>query len=241
MARKPRPARTDTPPMPNSRPSCRPAVPPPPVSGAAVGTNGDCVTVAWTVTVAVTVACGVDEARVERLGVADGEAAAGELGARVAEEETETETETETEAWAVDRPVEELLVLACVVAAEDPPPPAGDGVWVAGFVAEPDDDVNGVGVKVDGTEEPLGEQAETATVSRTAPAARRPAASHASRVAAGVVSRIFMDPPRTRQLHPLIRRARSGGRGAVLQELAALRIKNYPITERQSRTRAAKG
>jgi hypothetical protein len=40
------PNRTAAPPMPNTRPSCRPAVPPPPVSGAAVGNVGveECVT-----------------------------------------------------------------------------------------------------------------------------------------------------------------------------------------------------
>ncbi len=199
MARKPSPARTDAPPMPNSRPSWRPAVPPPPVSGAAVG---NCVTVA----VVVTVARGVDEARIERVCVADGEEeAAGELGARVAEAEAETETDAETEALAVVTrpeagvlapvlPAALLLVAGCVVVD---PPPATDGVRDAECAAEPDD-VSGVGTKVDGTEEPPPMQAETVTVSRTAPAARRPAASHASRVAAGVLSRIFMDPPRTR-------------------------------------------
>jgi hypothetical protein len=87
-----------------------------------------------------------------------------------------------------------LLVAGCVV--EDRPP-AGDGVRVAAWVVAPDD-VSADGVKVDGTEEPPDVQAETAIASRTAPAARRPAASHVSRVAAGVLSRIFMDPPRTR-------------------------------------------
>jgi hypothetical protein len=77
-------------------------------------------------------------------------------------------------------------------------PPAGEGVRVTGCVVDPEDDVSGVGVKVDGTEEPPAVQAETAIASRNAPAARRPAASRASRVAAGVLSRIFMDPPRTR-------------------------------------------
>ena len=33
----PKPTRTATPPAPNRTPSCSPAVPPPPVSGAAVG------------------------------------------------------------------------------------------------------------------------------------------------------------------------------------------------------------
>lgn len=171
-------------------------MPPPPVSGAAVG---NCVTVA----VAVTVAWGVDEARTERVGVADGEEAAGELGARVADAETDTETETEAETETlavVTRPeaavlAAVLLVAGCVVV--DRPPP-GEGVRVSGCVAAPEDDVTGVGVKVDGTEDPLGEQAETAIASRNAPAARRPAAGQASRVAAGVLSRIFMDPPRTR-------------------------------------------
>jgi hypothetical protein len=81
---------------------------------------------------------------------------------------------------------------------EDRPPPVGDGVRVTDCVSGPDDEVSGVGVKVDGTEEPPAVQAETAIASKTAPAARRPAASHASEVAAGVLSRIFMDPPRTR-------------------------------------------
>ena len=197
MARKPSPARTDAPPMPNSRPSWRPAVPPPPVSGAAVG---NCVTVA--VAVAVTVACGVDEARIERVGVAAGVEPAGELGTRVAEAETETETETEAETEAlavVTRPGAGVLAAVLLVAGcalVDRPSP-GEGVRVSGCVAAPED-VTGVGVKVDGTEDPLAVQAETAIASRTAPAARRPAASCASRVAAGVLSRIFMDPPRTR-------------------------------------------
>jgi hypothetical protein len=106
-----------------------------------------------------------------------------------------------------DLPVDELLVAGCVV--EELPPPV-DGVWVADCVAELDD-VSGVGVNVDGTEEPPAVQAEAATVSRTAPAARRPAVSHASRDgAAGVLSHMFMDPPRTRPLHPLMCRARPG-------------------------------
>lgn len=103
----------------------------------------------------------------------------------------------EAEALAdADLLVDEVLVAGCVV---EELPPAGDGVWVTGCVAEPDVDVSGVGVKVDGTDEPPAVQAESATASRTAPAARRPAVSHASRDgAAGVLSRMFMDPPRTR-------------------------------------------
>jgi hypothetical protein len=94
---------------------------------------------------------------------------------------------------------DELLVAGLLVAGRvvEDRPPAGDGVRVAGWVVAPGDDVSGVGVKVDGTEEPPDVQAEAVTASRTAPAARRPAASHASRVAAGVLSRIFMGPPRT--------------------------------------------
>jgi hypothetical protein len=117
----------------------------------------------------------------------------------------------EAEALAVaDLPVDGLLaagllvawlLAAWLLAAErvvEDRPPAGEGVRVTGCVVDPEDDVSGVGVKVDGTEEPPAVQAGTAIASRTAPAARRPAASHASRVAAGVLSRIFMDPPRTR-------------------------------------------
>ena len=168
---------------------------------------GNCVTVA----VAVTVARGVDGVadavwvadgvRVEAVGVADEVDGAGELGARVAEEETETETETETDAVAVvSLPLAGVVVAGALVAGRVvvDPPPVGDGVRVAECPSEPDDDVTGDGVKVDGTEEPPAVQAEAVTVSSTAPAARRPAASHASRVAAGVLSRIFMDPPRTR-------------------------------------------
>src|SRR5215472_14022315 len=39
-ARLPRPASTAAPPIPNSRPSCSPAVPPPPVDGGPAGTAG---------------------------------------------------------------------------------------------------------------------------------------------------------------------------------------------------------
>jgi hypothetical protein len=165
------------------------------------------VTVAW----AVTVTRGVDAAWAERVGVADGEAGADVCDVLEAEALAEADLAVDgllAAALLADRLLEaalladrlleaELLVAGCVVAAEDPPP-ATDGVRDAECVAEPDDDVSGVGTKVDGTEEPPPMQAETVTVSRTAPAARRPAASQASRVAAGVLSRIFMDPPRTR-------------------------------------------
>jgi hypothetical protein len=114
-----------------------------------------------------------------------------------ADADLEADADAEAEALAdADLLVDAVLVAGCAV---EEPPPAGDGVWVTGWVAEPDVDVSGVGVKVDGTEEPPAVQAEIATASRTAPAARRPAVSHASRDgAAGVLSRMFMDPPRTR-------------------------------------------
>jgi hypothetical protein len=62
------------------------------------------------------------------------------------------------------------------------PAPVGDGVRVLEWVAdEPCPLVCGVGVKTEGTDEPLplAVQAETATARRTAPAAERPAISHA--------------------------------------------------------------
>jgi hypothetical protein len=86
---------------------------------------------------------------------------------------------------------------------DDPPdaredPPAGDGVRVPWWL----DDcpfVWGVGGEIDGTEEPPPpEQAETITARRTAPAAERPAISHAPGAATGGVRRIFMNPPRMR-------------------------------------------
>jgi hypothetical protein len=76
--------------------------------------------------------------------------------------------------------------------------PEGDGVRVPSLVAEECPLTSGVGVKVDGTEEPPAVQAETVTARRTAPAAERPAISHASGAATGGVRRIFMNPPRMR-------------------------------------------
>ena len=58
-----------------------------------------------------------------------------------------------------------------------------------------------VGVKTDGTDDPLLPpplQAETATARRTTPAAERPAISHAPGAGSGGVRRIFMNPPRMR-------------------------------------------
>ena len=163
-------------------------MPPPPVSGATAGGGGDTTwcadgggDTAWCAD-GVLAECADPEAEADVRGVPDAAALA------VAELPDDRVPDDPL-------PADGLVVAECV--AEDPPL-AGDGVLVPGWVADPDDDVSGVGVKVDGTEEPPAVQAETATASRTAPAARRPAAGHASRVAAGVLSRIFMDPPRTR-------------------------------------------
>jgi hypothetical protein len=81
----------------------------------------------------------------------------------------------------------------------DEAPPAGDGVRLLDTEACPL--VGAVGVKIDGTEEPEPPppvQAETAITMSTAPAAERPAISHAPGAAAGLVRRIFMNPPRMR-------------------------------------------
>jgi hypothetical protein len=77
--------------------------------------------------------------------------------------------------------------------------PVGDGVRVPGLAVDEACALGcGDGVKIDGTDEPPPVQAETVTARRTAPAAERPAISHAPRAATGVVRRIFMNPPRTR-------------------------------------------
>ena len=56
----------------------------------------------------------------------------------------------------------------------------------------------GDGVKIDGTDELPPVQAETVIAKRTAPAAERPAISHAPWPATGGVRRIFMNAPRMR-------------------------------------------
>jgi hypothetical protein len=96
-----------------------------------------------------------------------------------------------------------LDVLACAVGdvlapsvLVDEAPPDGDGVRVA--ADEVVVLVDGVGVKTDGTDEPPPVQAETVTATSTAPAAERPAISHAPRAALGLARRIFMNPPRMR-------------------------------------------
>jgi hypothetical protein len=153
-------------------------VPPPPVSGAAVGKAG---------------VAGADECDGAGVPVCVGFAVA-ELDARD-EAEDEAEARGEPDADALPWPGADVL-------ADDPPdaredPPAGDGVRVPWWL----DDcplVGDVGAETDGTEEPPPEQAETVTARRTAPAAERPAISHAPGAAADGVRRIFMYPPRMR-------------------------------------------
>jgi hypothetical protein len=80
------------------------------------------------------------------------------------------------------------------VVDEAPPPPVGDGVRLPGA-----DELwplaGGDGVKIFGTDEPLPVHAATVTPSSTAPAAERPAVSHARWAAPGLVRHIFMNPP----------------------------------------------
>jgi hypothetical protein len=76
--------------------------------------------------------------------------------------------------------------------------PVGDGVRVPVPVDEECPFVGAVGVKIVGTEDPPPLQAETVSARRTAPAAERPAISHAPGAATGGVRRIFMNPPRMR-------------------------------------------
>jgi len=153
-------------------------VPPPPVSGAAVGKTGadECdgagVLVCAGFAVAELDACDEAEDETEACGDSDADApprpGADELADELADERPDRE------AW-----------------------PAGDGVRVPWWL----DDcpfVWGAGAEIDGTEEPPPEQAETVTARRTAPAAERPAISHAPGAATGGVRRIFMNPPRMR-------------------------------------------
>ena len=76
--------------------------------------------------------------------------------------------------------------------------PLGDGVRVPVPVDEECPLPGAVGVKIVGTEDPPPVQAETVSARRTAPAADRPAISHAPWAATGRVRRIFMNPPRMR-------------------------------------------
>jgi len=174
-------------------------VPPPPVSGGAVGkvglTDAD-VRMGATVEVGVAGtlvwlpggATELDElAEAEEVGACD----EGEVGAC-------DEAEEACDEARVDAPPAPLVWVA---AREDvdPPPPVGEGVRVPAL----DDEcplVCGDGTDTEGTGEllPPPLQAETATARRTAPAAERPAISHAPWAVTDGVRRIFMNPPRMR-------------------------------------------
>jgi hypothetical protein len=160
-------------------PSWRPAVPPPPVSGAVVGYAG---------------ATGA-EARVT--GAEDGTADGEEVdGAVVAGGFDDAGADACGEPGVLA--CAELDVLASAVLV-DVSPPVGDGMRLPGWPAEdPCPLVCGVGVKTDGTDEPPLVQADTANARSTAPAAERPAISHAPWAAPGLVRRIVMNPPRMR-------------------------------------------
>jgi hypothetical protein len=182
----------------------------------------------------------------EACAVTDAEAGAVTDAEACAVTDAEACAVTDAEACAADAeacavtelPADELVVAER--AAEDWPV-AGDGVEVSGWVADPGDDVSGVGVKVAGTEEAPAVQAETATVSRAAPAASRPAVSHVSRVAAGVLSHIFMDPPRTRVRYTrFICRARPGD-GELSLRSGCLPDKELPHNRASITGQAAKG
>ena len=100
-ARLPRPASKAAPPIPNSRPSCSPAVPPPPVDGGPAGTAG-AVVVCGDAVVACAVAvvvCGDAAAAGGGVVVCAGGAfadAAGEVFPVDVGEPVHAETETET-------------------------------------------------------------------------------------------------------------------------------------------------
>ncbi len=99
------------------------------------------------------------------------------------------------EAEAPPRAVE--VALAEAVGGLEPWP-VGEGVRVPALVDEECPVPGAVGVKIVGTDDPPPVQAETVSVRSTAPAADRPAISHAPWAATGGVRRIFMNPPRMR-------------------------------------------
>jgi len=207
------PARTASPPTPNSRPSCRPAVPPPPVSGAAVGMAG-------AAGADVCVARGVDGRADVGVTVADAEAEAyGELATdRELVTWGELATDRELVTWGELVTCGELAtggeLAVCAELGTDAPgrlgaeacgellgdrvpwPPVGDGVRVPACVSDDGGVCTGGRTVGDGVGPPV--QAETAITIRTAPAAERPAVSHAPWASPGGVSRTFMNPPRMR-------------------------------------------
>jgi hypothetical protein len=178
------------PPAPNRTPSCRPAVPPPPVSGAVVGNgrvDGTAVCVLAGCVAAVCVGCGVDDGR-DPDGVRD---ACGVDDACDADGLPDAEAGAEARAEVLT-PGEVALDLAEEALVD--PSPVGDGVRVPGCVSD-EADVCGVGVKMVGVADPPPPiHPDTVTASSAAPAAERPAKSHPV-CASGMVRRIFMNPP----------------------------------------------
>lgn len=126
---------------------------------------------------------------------ADACVAGADDGAIVADGFDDAEADACDEAALLGCAFGDVLAPAVLV---DEAPPAGEGVRLLDTEACPV--VGAVGVKIDGTEEPEPPpvQAETAITMSTAPAAERPAISHAPGAALGLVRRIFMNPPRMR-------------------------------------------
>ena len=169
-------------------------MPPPPVSGAAVGYAG-------VAGADVCVGAGVVGAWVVGAWVVGAWVVGAWVVGAVAELEVCAELEAGAEVDAWGEPEADAPPPAVAVALEEPlddleASPVGDGVRVP-TVDEEWPPVAGVGVKV-GTEEPPPVQAETVTARRTAPAAERPAISHAPWAATGGIRRMFMNLPRMR-------------------------------------------
>jgi hypothetical protein len=176
------------PPAPNRTPSCRPAVPPPPVSGAVVGYGRAdgmmvCELAGWVA--AVWVGCAADD-------VWEPDDACDDDGPPDADADAEVEADDEARA-EVFVPLDDAAVDR-VVALLDDPWPVGDGVRVPVWIAD-ELGVCVAGVTMVGVADPVPPMhPDTVTANSTAPAAERPANSH--RVcASGMVRRIFMNPP----------------------------------------------
>jgi hypothetical protein len=166
------PARIAAAPSPKSSPSCKPAVPQPPVTGAAVGISL-LDEVAGAVTVLVTV------------GVAAAVAVAVAVCVAVAEAEAEAEAEVELTPGV---PEEEVVV----VPDEGVLPPEAGAVPEP--VAVPEMLTDGVKVGTVGVvEDPL--QAVTATGARRVRAPQHRAVSLARSTVPAIVVRTFMGPP----------------------------------------------
>jgi hypothetical protein len=168
-------------------------MPPPPVSGAVVGNAVDAgADVCAGATLCVGVAVGAAAAVCVAVALCVGAAVAVCVGAAawvcVAVAVGETGGRDE---------IDMCGALDAGASADREDPPAGDGVRVPDWVADCPP-VEGVGVKMDGTDELPPVQAETVTARRTAPAAERPAMRHAPGSPIGGIRRIFMNPPRMR-------------------------------------------